>query len=671
MEMTKQREGVYAERNEVKLPTSVLYYGSEEPLPEQTALRAGPLELVYENGDLRRIRLGDREILRRVYVAIRDRNWGTVPTRLTNIQKEVSDKSFRIAYEAENRQGDIDFAWQGTIVGDARGTITFSMNGVARSTFRRNRIGFCVLHPIKECAGQACTVEKEDGTKTHGVFPRYIAPHQPFLDMRAIWHEVVPGVWAHVSFTGDTFEMEDQRNWTDASYKTYCTPLGLPFPVEVKEGTAISQSVTLTLEGPTPAAVAPPASKPVVFAAAGIPPSRLPRIGLGMASHDQPLTAKEITRLRALNPAHLRVDLTPSESQYEARFRRAAGEARALKVPLEVALFLSDAAEGELKAFRASVGREQPYVCRWLIFHVAEPCTGEKWVKLARNCLADYDTLAKFGGGTNAYFAQLNRNRPPQGGMEPVSYSINPQVHAFDNASLVENLEGQVTTVESARQFLAGLAIAVSPVTLKPRFNPDATGPAPPLNPADLPPQVDARQMSLFGAGWTLGSLKSLCENQFVYQAGVSSITFYETTGWRGVMEREAGSPLPGKFRSLPGAVFPLYHVLADVGEFAGGSVVLANSSAPFSVTGLILSKGQHHRVMLANLGPEAQTVRVVDAGLGKHARVKYLDETSAATALESPESFRADAGVLTPIAKEGIEIPLRPYAVAQIEPAE
>ena len=52
----------------MKLSKNVLYYGKEEPLPEQTALRAGPLSLVYEEGDLRYIRLGNQEILRRVYV---------------------------------------------------------------------------------------------------------------------------------------------------------------------------------------------------------------------------------------------------------------------------------------------------------------------------------------------------------------------------------------------------------------------------------------------------------------------------------------------------------------------------------------------------------------------------------------------------------------------------
>nr|MBC8254944.1 hypothetical protein [Ardenticatenia bacterium] len=80
---------------------NVLYYGKDDPLPEQMRLRAGPLSLVYEEGDLRYIRLGDREILRRVYVAIRDRNWGTVLPVLSNVQMDIGDDSFRIRHHVE------------------------------------------------------------------------------------------------------------------------------------------------------------------------------------------------------------------------------------------------------------------------------------------------------------------------------------------------------------------------------------------------------------------------------------------------------------------------------------------------------------------------------------------------------------------------------------------
>src|SRR4051812_15063231 len=159
------------------LPQNVLYYGKEDPLPARTQLRAGPLSLVFEEGDLRYIRLGDQEIVRRLYVAIRDRNWGTVPPLLTHVQIESTPDSFRISYDVENKQGEIDFFRKGEITGDAQGTITFRMDGEARSSFVRSRIGFCVLHPHRECAGVACGVEHTDGSVEQGTFPKYISPH--------------------------------------------------------------------------------------------------------------------------------------------------------------------------------------------------------------------------------------------------------------------------------------------------------------------------------------------------------------------------------------------------------------------------------------------------------------------------------------------------------------
>jgi len=111
------------------LPQNVLYYGKDVPPPEQIVLSAGPLSLIYESGDLRYIRLGQREILRRVYVAVRDRNWGTVLPVLSNVQIQQAADSFQISYDVDNRQDQIDFFWRGTIAGDAQGTISFAMEG--------------------------------------------------------------------------------------------------------------------------------------------------------------------------------------------------------------------------------------------------------------------------------------------------------------------------------------------------------------------------------------------------------------------------------------------------------------------------------------------------------------------------------------------------------------
>src|SRR5204862_397228 len=121
------------------------------------------------------------------------------------------------------------------------------------STFRRNRLGFCVHHPLEGCLGRPCWLERPDGSVAEERFPNFIAPHQPFLDIRAMRYEVLPGLIAEVRFSGDIFETEDQRNWSDANFKTYSTPLRLPFPVEVRAGDEIRQSVTIRFIGSLPA----------------------------------------------------------------------------------------------------------------------------------------------------------------------------------------------------------------------------------------------------------------------------------------------------------------------------------------------------------------------------------------------------------------------------------
>jgi hypothetical protein len=705
------------------IPASVLYDGKDGPPPERTPLRAGPLSLLYQAGDLRYIRLGEQEILRRVYVAVRDRHWSTVPATLSSVRIEVASDAFHITCDAEHVEGDIDFCWKGTIRGDAQGTIAFAVDGVARSTFLRNRIGFCVLHPMYECAGQPCAVEKVDGTVERGRFPRYILPYQPFQDMRAIAHPILPGLWAEVRFAGEVFEMEDQRNWTDASFKTYCTPLALPFPVRVEAGTRIGQSITLTLadrvharlEGTQesnvkrqasnvkrvpcsvfrvpltpmcdthhaprithhvsrltpPVSCLPPhastlptrlaerESSALTFEVGASPGGPLPRIGLGVASGGQALGGRALARLKALHLAHLRVDLDLSRAGYDVALAQAAEEAGALGIPLEIALHLSAASE-ELAALRALLEQVRPLVCAWLIFGTGARTTPRRLAELARSYLAGYDPAARIGGGTNAYFAQLNRQRPPIDVLDLVCYSINPQVHAFDNASLAETLETQALIVQSARRFAGDKPLAVTPVTLKPRFNPSATGPEPAPAPGSLPAQVDVRQMSLFGAGWTAGSLKYLSEG------GVYSATYYETNGWRGVMETESGSPLPGVFRSLPGSAFPLYHVLADVGDMAGGKVVPARSSDPLRVDGLAMCRDGRVRMVLANLTAEPQ--RAVVRNLGQRVRVRALDERNVEEAMRTPGRFRAREGERLQTAGGALACTLLPYAILRMD---
>jgi hypothetical protein len=291
-------------------------------------------------------------------------------------------------------------------------------------------------------------------------------------------------------------------------------------------------------------------------------------------------------------------------------------------------------------------------IARFLVFADGEKSTSARVLGLARQHLADF--RVPIGAGTNADFYQLNQSRPPQSGADFIAWSMNPQVHAFDLASLAETPQAIRAQIDSAREYFPSKPLVVSPVILKPRFNPVATGPEPPVAPGELPPQVDPRQMSLFGAAWTLAAYKQLAEG------ALDSVTFFETAGWRGVLETDEGSPVPQKFRSVARGVFPLFHVFADVAEFAGGKALMSVSNRPMAVNAVVLRKGSATAVLLANLTDIKQTVRF--SGLTKPSQARMLDETSADLAMRDPEAFRDRSR------KAGAELELPPFAYCRLD---
>src|SRR5215210_4306627 len=277
----------------VTFPATVSQYGKDEPLPARHDLRAGPLTAVLEGGDLRYVKLGADTVVLRLYAAIRDRNWDTIEPRFLSYELDQNDDRFSVRFVAENVGNDIDFEWQGSITGTRDGVIAATMDGVARKNFLRNRIGWCVLHPM-ELAGVGATVETPDGT-VEGTFPDLISPHQPFFDMQSISHTTPSGEIV-IRFEGDLWEMEDQRNWTDASYKTYSTPLRIPYPVQLHAGDRVWQRVTIEARGGQATAI-PSAGQVRVT----VDPSHgrpIPPIGLTVAGHAEPLSAQDIALLR-------------------------------------------------------------------------------------------------------------------------------------------------------------------------------------------------------------------------------------------------------------------------------------------------------------------------------------------------------------------------------------
>jgi D-apionolactonase len=583
-----------------------LLHGDDAALPEQKPLSAGPLTLIFEAGDLRYIALGRRELVRRIYGAVRDRHWGTVPGRLTDLVLWTGNDQFRVSYTSEHREGDVDFAWRADLEGRPDGTITFGFAGEARSTFARNRIGLCVLHPMHECAGLAATVRRSDGTQVEARFPELVASEQPVEELSgfgSVTYEAARDVRVQIAFEGEVFETEDQRNWIDASFKTYGTPLSLPRPVTIAKGTRVEQRVTVRLRG-----VEKASSGAAVRTSTPRGPDhgddRMPAIGLGADGID-PHAAGTMELLRALHPAHLRVELPLDSSEWETSLARATEAQRLTDCALEIALAVGAASGPALESLAIRLGNGVR-VARILVFAADAPTTTPEVLALVREHLRRAGSASyPIGAGSRRDLYEFHLHPPPA--TDLVCWSINPHVHASDLTSIAETPPAAAQQVRTMRRRHPEASAIVTPVTLAPR----------PRLSAPPPADVHPLHRSLFGAAWTLAIAAHLA------RAGAASVTFFERLRELGLLQR---------------GVFPLYHVVADVCECAGGTVLAGDDDEANTAT-LLVRRDSGAVWLAANLSRDRRIVRVPENFMAASMRV--LDRETAVRAAADPLGFR------------------------------
>ena len=572
------------------------------PWPKQCKRTAGKLSLNFEEGNIRNISVGDTEILRMIYPAVRDKEWLTLKPEIKGELMLLNEDSVFISFEAHFKSDEIDFQAHVSISAESDNTLIFTFKGEALRTFSKNRIGLCVLHPTEECAGKNCIIEHTDGAVEQSFFPEEISPHQAFRDIKSMrW--MTGGLNCRLDFEGDIFETEDQRNWSDDSFKTYSTPLSLPFPAQVEKGTVISQIISLHVEG-NPEEIGENDSITSIM----LMPEhivRLPEFGICQSGRPFPLSAAEKKQLRALHFDHYRIDLILSNPDWHKKAENGIKDSSDLGWPMMFALFFDDNYPDQIKSFLRWYSLSKPSVRSVIIFHKDHPSTPEKIALELIPVIREQIQSARIGTGTNANFAQINRNRPADTGNDFISFSVHPQEHASDNYTVTENLIAQKDLVRSAAQLAGNKGICVSPVTIARRFNANASFFELPDEGKMMPPQVDTRQLSLYGACWTAGSLKYLCESD------AESITYYETTGERGIIQGDRDSQWPDQFPALKGKVFPVYFVFRFLLANKDMDVVRTVSSHPGKTECLALTDGKKVRGLIVNLTDQEQIVGI------------------------------------------------------------
>lgn len=590
-------------------------WGREHPPAPGVILRAGHWQARFSAGELVDLRLNGQQIIRRLCVRVRDVDWNTVEGAPSRPRVACSPDEVTVSFESRHRdaEGDIDFVWSGELSGRSDDVIEWTMAGRARHTFDYNRIGICVLLNPDVLAGASYVARRHDQAVS-GRIDDTVAPQEvrgdrifPMVDaFSELEIELRGGGSIRCSFAGDLFEMEDQRNWSDGSLKIYSTPVGDPVPRHARSGEQFVQRVRVALSGANSVPARPAftsrrrartTSVRVILGQSGEGDSSLPPLGLGLDTDLHEPTPRELGWLHRLAPAHLRVDVSVGDAGRTAHtLRRADRVASALGAELEVALSMP---MDQAQAVPAAVLEElQAPVARLIVLDGAA-VTDSAYARRARGILPGVPVVC----GTDAYFAECNRERPDLAGADGLAYPLTPQVHDSDEQALVESIGAQAATVRTARMFADCRPIHVSPVTLRPRWNP--LGRRPGGGSGRLPAGADHRQPTTLTAAWTVGSIRRLAA------ADAASLTYYELTGRRGVIYRERESISRQRDLGRPGEPFPVFWVLAEVARLRGRVCFPVEVSDPLSVEALAVRDDDGLVLLVANLRPEPVRIRL------------------------------------------------------------
>ncbi|MGF6823833.1 hypothetical protein M2317_002753 [Microbacterium sp. ZKA21] len=599
---------------------------------DAVAWRAHGWSIEVRGDELAEIRYGGRMLLRAVRAAVRDRGWQTVPVQVLSLESDASALTLRLRHEGLGARVDSTL----TATADDDG-LRIAWDAVNAEPFDTCRTGLVVLHPATD-AGRAAVVEHPDGSSEPVAFPQEISPHQPILGIRSLRVEDE----LELEFTGDVFEMEDQRNWSDASFKTYSRPLELPYPYALDAGERVEQSITIRVLGA--GSVPPPVDGAVELALVEAGP--FPEVGVEASTAPDPVPASDVGSFRV-------VELDLATPNWRAALARAAADGVALDVRLVTGGSgrRTDGADGEgaggegmsghgaggeeasgegrsrpgagdeasmdERFLSEAVGALAPYVrtpgvLRLTAFDALEHISDTRVVSALRAAMTASGLSLPVLTGARSHFTELNREQTRIArDVDGLVVNTTPLFHALDTEQLVEALAMQRLIAEQAVWIADGLPVHIGPLSLRPRFNNVATTPEPAPTRTDLAEgygaeftgAVDARQGAAELGAWVIASAAALAV------PGVASVSWFESWGPRGLISAAGRTAAADAVDALA--------------ALAGGS--LLTSASP---DGLVWALGSRtdagDTVLVANLDRVERRVPI--AGVGDVAGVSEVE---------------------------------------------
>jgi len=373
-----------------------------------------------------------REIIRRIFVTVRDKNWQEIAPREWDTQ--VDSASGRTLISARHTSDVVDFSWRGELRVSGNGReVEFSFTGEVPRDMDVCRLGLVVLHPVEWMVGAEIRAENSQSKQSlrlsDSIGPQPIvdgipgAITQPFSTL----HIERPGLGKlELRFEGDLFELEDQRNWGDASFKTYCTPLRLGFPRAVKAGTVIAHRVHVRFS---------PESVSKAF----------PLIGCEWPSSTGNEPRWRYVHVRSLAKLKLLLEAP-------------------LSTQLEIALQTNE--PEQLRETLSILFKHRQRVARLLIYKSGTSVPTSDDLQRLLSVLKDYPTLVDVPilAATQGYFVEFNRSVPLDRQFSGIAFPLTATVHSDDADTILDNMGTIHAIADTSRNLLPASSIVLAPL---------------------------------------------------------------------------------------------------------------------------------------------------------------------------------------------------------------
>jgi len=529
--------------------------------PDTTRVEHGDFTFDLARAAVRNIRYKNVQIIDLLYNAIRPWDWSTLDPEEHSEDVKVTGETCVITIK-DLFAGALDARTEITISKDNKFTVAYELRGLAEYSVNRWGICFCL-----DSADWMGSTVKSQGNEyqlpaaispqrvvdgiTQGLFPAANQMHFVAPDNRSI----------KVTSTGKVLEAEDQRNWTDNTYKIYSGSLSEPRPFVTSAGSLWQQSVTFEI-GP-PSKQVPDGSKIVVKEIGSLP-------SIGLQFNTDPLLP-----LDELNTALFLLDIDHMRINEESLTAQKVISASSNGLIVEAALLSSHSGENLHREIE-HLNKQIPAGSRILIHR-----EGREIVEVGD--LPRNKSLSSFIPGTDAYLVDLHRNKYNFG--ESISYSMVPTVHSSDTETIFKTLYTQRESIQFAQEFLAP-QVLVSPITFSTRGNPE-TGHARDQRINFANPEMALRIRSIEGAAWTLGSIFSLAS------AGAYSGTWHELFGEFGIIYPDGDAI---KFT-------PAFHALSALGAHHTHEITIATS---LDNSWVAFENREAKKIVIASLRPWA-----------------------------------------------------------------